>query len=274
MPPDQPVTVIIPARYASSRFPGKPLVSLSGRTLIEHMYRQATRSRCVSQVIVATDDRRIFDAVNQFGGKAVLTEGSYRTGTDRVAAIARDLPGDIFVNLQGDEIPLHENLLTDLIVPFQNNQYHMGTLKRKLTNAKDLDNRGVVKVVTNAQGEALYFSRAPIPLVRDPPHSDHVSELHYIHLGVYIYTRATLQQFAALPTGPLEDAEKLEQLRALDQGIPIQVWETAHPSLRIDCPDDVPDAARQLLHFIDDGTLSPQTKEAEGPNFQIHEPPI
>lgn len=256
MPPDQQVTVIIPARYASSRFPGKPLVSLAGHTLIEHMYRQASRSRSVSQVIVATDDSRIFDTVEQFGGKVVLTEGSYRTGTDRVAAVAHDLPGDIFVNLQGDEIPLHEELLTDLIVPFQNSHGQMGTLKRKLTDAKDLDNAGVVKVVTNSQGEALYFSRAPIPIMRDQPVPGHVSELHSLHLGVYIYTRATLQRFAALPTSDLEDAEKLEQLRALDHGIPIRVWETTHHSLRIDRPEDVPDAEAQLIQLTKEGAFS------------------
>lgn len=234
------VTVVIPARFGSSRFPGKPLVSLCGRPMIQHVYERARASVGVGRVIVATDDHRIAEAVTGFGGEVVVTTTPYRTGTDRVAGIARDLPGDVFVNLQGDEIPMHPNLLGDLITPFLDGAAHMGTLKRPLRDERDLRNPAVVKVVTGVDGQALYFSRAPIPLVRDAgPGSGVADGLHYVHLGLYIYTRTALNCLAALPTSPLEEAEKLEQLRALEHGLTIRVWETSYPSLRLDTPADV-----------------------------------
>jgi 3-deoxy-manno-octulosonate cytidylyltransferase (CMP-KDO synthetase) len=191
-------------------------------------------------VVVATDDQRIADAVAAFEGEVIVTAVPYRTGTDRVAGIARDLPGDVFVNLQGDEIPLHPGLLGDLITPFLKSAAPMGTLKRLLSDEGDLRNPAVVKVVTTVDGRALYFSRASIPLVRDAsPGRGGAAGLHYVHLGLYIYTRGALARLAALPTSPLEDAEKLEQLRALEHGMTIRVWETAYPSLRLDTPADV-----------------------------------
>ena len=245
----QSVTVVIPARYGSSRFPGKPLVQLNGKPMIQHVYERATGCRAVSDVLVATDDERIKQAVERFGGRVILVQGNYRTGTDRVAAVARMFAGEFFVDLQGDEIPLSPELLTDLIDPFVESGLGMGTLKRVMDSTEDLSNPSVVKVVTDARGDALYFSRAPIPLVRDDTDRRVVGGLHYIHLGLYIYTKETLLKFAALPTSRLEDAEKLEQLRALDNGIRIRVWETEHASLRVDRPEDVPDVAERLQHF-------------------------
>lgn len=236
-----PVTVVIPARFGSSRFPGKPLAMLMGKPLIQHVYERAQASPLISQVLVATDDARIRDAVDGFGGTVVMTTEPFRTGTDRVAAVARQLPAQVFVNLQGDEIILHPELLTDLVMPFLASGAGMGTLKRRLTSMAEVRNPGVVKVVTDQQGEALYFSRAPIPHVRDRAHES-AAWLHYVHLGIYIYTRETLLRLAELPTSPLEDTEKLEQLRALDHGIRIRVWETTHPSLRIDAPEDLKEA--------------------------------
>ncbi|HJU05867.1 MAG TPA: 3-deoxy-manno-octulosonate cytidylyltransferase [Nitrospiraceae bacterium] len=233
------VTVVIPARFGSSRFPGKPLAMLAGKPLVQHVYEHAAKAPEVDQVVVATDDARIHDAVKVFGGNAMMVEGAFRTGTDRVAAVARHLPGHVFLNLQGDEIVLHPSLLTDLIVPFLKGGAEMGTLKRRVNLSEEIHNPDVVKVVTNQAGDALYFSRAPIPHRRDRGVADVPDELHDIHLGLYIYTRQTLLQFSALPTGRLEDAEKLEQLRALEYGIPIRVWETEHPSLRIDTPRDL-----------------------------------
>lgn len=244
------VTVIIPARYGSSRFPGKPLARLLGRPLIEHVYERAHRSRGVDGVLVATDDPRIRDAVVGFGGRAVLTTEAYRTGSDRVAGVARTLPGDVFVNLQGDEIFLHPDLLSDLVQPFRASGAGMGTLKRRLESTADFENPSIVKVVTDASGHALYFSRAPIPHLRDQPARAVAAGLHYGHLGLYIYTRATLERFAALPTGALEDAEKLEQLRAMEHGIRIRVWETVHPSLRIDRPEDLTRAEAELRRLV------------------------
>jgi 3-deoxy-manno-octulosonate cytidylyltransferase (CMP-KDO synthetase) len=240
------VTVVIPARYGSSRFPGKPLANINGKPMIQQVYERAAGCRMVSDVLVATDDDRIKNVVEQFGGRVLMVAGDYRTGTDRVAAVARTLAGDFFLNLQGDEIPLSSELLADLIEPFTQGSAEMGTLKRAMDETDDLSNPGVVKVVTDAKGYALYFSRAPIPLVRDDPDRRVVSGLHYLHLGIYMYTRDALLRFAALPTGLQEDAEKLEQLRGLEHGMRIRVWETMHGSLRVDAPEDVRFVTEQL----------------------------
>ena len=240
------VMVVIPARYGSSRFPGKPLVMLGRKPMIQHVYEQAAACRVVAEVLVATDDERIKQAVEEFGGRAVMVAGDYRTGTDRVAGVARMFGGDYFVNLQGDEIPLHPDLLTDLIEPFIESGAEMGTLKRAIDSTEDVHNSSVVKVVTDQLGNALYFSRAPIPLVRDDVSRRAVDGLHYIHLGLYMYRRDSLLKLASLPTGRLEDAEKLEQLRALENNIAIRVWETTYASLRVDTPGDVEPVAEKL----------------------------
>jgi 3-deoxy-manno-octulosonate cytidylyltransferase (CMP-KDO synthetase) len=240
------IMVVIPARYGSSRFPGKPLVMIGRKPMIQHVYEHAAACRAVAEVLVATDDERIKQAVEGFGGRVAMVAGDYRTGTDRVAGVARMFSGDYFVNLQGDEIPLQPDLLTDLIEPFIETGAGMGTLKRVLEATEDVHNPSVVKVVTDHLGNALYFSRAPIPLVRDDAARRVVEGLHYIHLGLYMYRRDTLLKLASLPTGRLEDAEKLEQLRALEHGIPIRVWETEHASLRVDTPEDVESAAEKL----------------------------
>lgn len=241
-----PVTVVIPARYGSLRFPGKPLAPLMGKPLIQHVYERVQQAAGVESVLVATDDRRIQDAVQAFGGTAALTSGNIRTGTDRVAAIARQQSGEVFVNLQGDEIILHPGLLSDLVLPFLASQAGMGTLKRVLATPDEIRNPDLVKVVTDEQGKALYFSRGPVPWVRDTEAGKVHPGLHYLHLGIYIYRRDTLLRLAELPTSALEAAEKLEQLRALEHGIPICVWETTHGSVRIDTPDDLKAAERVL----------------------------
>jgi len=243
------VTVVIPARYGSSRFPGKPLAMLGRKPMIQHVYEQAVACRAVTNVLVATDDDRIKQAVEQFGGRVVMVKGEYRTGTDRVAAVARMYAGDYFVDLQGDEIPLDPDLLSDLIEPFLSSGAEMGTLKRAMDTLDDVQNPAIVKVVTDSQGHALYFSRAPIPFVRDAAGQRVVGGLHYIHLGLYMYTKKALLRFAEWPTGQLEDAEKLEQLRALEHGMKIRVWETEHASLRVDVLEDVPGVAEKLQKF-------------------------
>ena len=240
------VTVVIPARFGSSRFPGKPLAMLLGKPLIQHVYEHARASRGVGQVLIATDDSRIAEAVKGFGGTVVMTTGPFRTGTDRVAAVARQVEGQTLVNLQGDEIPLHPELIADLVTPFLESGAGMGTLKRRLTSPDDARNPAVVKVVTDRAGDALYFSREPIPHRRDHQAGGRETGLPYMHLGMYIYTRETLLRLAELPTGPLEEAEQLEQLRALEHGIRIRVWETDHASLRIDTREDLDTGAAVL----------------------------
>ncbi len=254
--PKPAVTVVIPARYGSSRFPGKPLVDLGGKPMIQRVYEQAAACRAVSEVLVATDDERILQAVERFGGKATLMTGDYRTGTDRVAGVASTRAERYFVDLQGDEIPLHPDLLTDLIEPFIESGAEMGTLKRAIDSTDELQNPAVVKVVTDYDGRALYFSRAPIPLVRDAAARRAVDGLHYLHVGLYIYTRETLLRLAALATGVLEDAEKLEQLRALEYGIPIHVWETKQGSLRVDTPGDAAAVTERIQRLVQSRTAA------------------
>jgi 3-deoxy-manno-octulosonate cytidylyltransferase (CMP-KDO synthetase) len=244
------VTVVIPARFGSSRFPGKPLAGLIGKPLIQHVYERAQAAPGIERVVVATDDERIGDAVAKFGGTVMTTSEPFRTGTDRVAWVAKQLPGQVFVNLQGDEIALHPDLFTDLVAPFLASGAGMGTLKRRLTSDDELRNPAVVKVVTDRDGDALYFSRAPIPHLRDGPISQALDSLHYVHLGIYIYSRDTLLRLAELPTGILEEAEKLEQLRALEHGVRIRVWETRHPSLRVDTQEDLEEAAATLQRLV------------------------
>ncbi|MCA9472406.1 MAG: 3-deoxy-manno-octulosonate cytidylyltransferase [Nitrospirales bacterium] len=238
------IAVLIPARYGSSRFPGKPLALLDGRPLIQHVYEAAARTSGVSDVRVVTDDERIVRAVRAFGGLVMIVDAPCRTGTDRIAKAAEQVDCPIIVNLQADEIPLHSELLRDLIDPFVAHEgAGMGTLKRRITAQQELEDTALVKVVTDANDQAVYFSRLPIPYVRDTHTEPLRAFTYYSHLGIYIFRRSTLFQFARLPTGSLEDAEKLEQLRALEHGLSIHVWETKRPSLRIDRPEELESAS-------------------------------
>ena len=242
------VAVVIPARYASSRFPGKPLARLGGKPMIQQVYERVRRAHGVNRVVVATDDERIRACVAGFGGEAIITESDLRSGSDRVAAVAREIPADVYVNFQGDEIPLDHGLLEDLILPFIKSDADVGTLRQAITEEGDLLDPNVVKVVTDGTGDALYFSRSPVPYLRDRRAGDSglVPGLHWKHLGVYIFTAAALAGFAKLPSGTLEVTEQLEQLRLLEAGIRIRVWETKHASLRVDTPADL-ERAEQIL---------------------------
>lgn len=236
------VAIIIPARFDSSRFPGKPLAQLANKALIQHVYEKASQVASVDQVLVATNDLRIKEAVEAFGGLTQMVTTPCRTGTDRVAAVARSVPNEIIVNLQADEILLNSNLLSDLINNFVSSTEQIGTLKRPLESPKDLSNPSVVKVVTDQQGKALYFSRSPIPHIRDKQSEGSQLNFASVHLGVYIFRREALFHYSELPTGILEKAEQLEQLRAIEHGMPIHVWETVHSSLRIDTQEDLVEA--------------------------------
>ena len=232
--------IVLPARFASVRLPGKPLLRETGKTLIEHAYEQAARARCGGRVIVATDDERIRAAVAAFGGEVVMTRDDHASGTDRVAEVARTLDVDVVVNLQGDEPQFPPDALDALVeLLAADPDADAATL---MTPIRDLDtylSPNCVKVVADARGRALYFSRSPIPMVRDGlPDFAAVPPLFHLHLGVYAYRRDALLRLAATPPHPLELAEKLEQLRVLAAGGRISVASIAHAHRGVDTPAD------------------------------------
>lgn len=232
--------VVIPARYASQRLPAKPLLNDTGKFLIQHVHEQAARAKRVSGVIVATDDQRIFDAVASFGGRAVMTRADHPSGTDRIAEVAAALDADVIVNLQGDE-PQFDPADLDRLVELMASDpaAGMATLAIPLRTQADYRNPNVVKVVCDRTGRALYFSRSPIPFVRDgEPDFARTPPQYLQHLGVYAYRREVLLRLAATPPHPLEQAEKLEQLRALAHGIPIKVGVIATAHRGVDTPED------------------------------------
>ena len=242
--PRRPIAVI-PSRYASTRFPGKPLASIAGKMMVQHVHQRCAESKAFERIIVATDDERIAKAVRGFGGEAALTSSSCATGTDRVAEVARALtnpsPGDVFVNVQGDEPAIHPEALESLARAFDDPKVEMATLVRPLAEA-ERGNPNVVKALVGQDGFALYFSRADLPYLRNAS----PSLPRFGHLGIYGYRRATLERLAGLPPTPLEQAESLEQLRALENGIRIACRLTAHRSVGVDRPEDAHAAAALL----------------------------
>ena len=235
---DLQVVVIIPARYASTRLPGKPLVSLAGKPMIQHVYERAKRAQTVHRVIVATDDQRIVDAVAGFGGEAVMTRTDHRTGTERIAEVAAREPGQVFVNVQGDE-PMIDPVSIDTAVGalLEEPAAQVGTVATPVRHAGDIMDPNVVKTVLDFDGNALYFSRAPIPWVRDTQSKVHVK--YWKHLGLYVFQRDALLEYPTLPLGELERVEQLEQLRWLENGWKIRVAEVAHDAVSVDVPEDV-----------------------------------
>jgi 3-deoxy-manno-octulosonate cytidylyltransferase (CMP-KDO synthetase) len=213
--------------------------------MIEHVYRRTTAARSVGVVIVATDDPRICDAVEAFGGRAQLTSPSHESGTDRLAEVAAGLTCDVVVNVQGDEPLIEPSMIDDAIAPFRTDRdLEMTTLRRRIENDDDRQNPNVTKVVVDRDGYALYFSRAPIPYTRTgcPPAPA------WRHIGLYVYRRECLLRLTALPPTAMERAEALEQLRALENGIRIKAIETRHDSVGVDTPEDL-ERVRQLVPF-------------------------
>lgn len=231
---------IIPARFASTRFPGKPLHLIAGKPLVQHVVEKCRKSTRLTDVIVATDDHRIADVTSKFC-HTVMTRSDHPSGTDRIAEVAENLAPDLIVNIQGDE-PLISPILIDQVADLLL-QFEMSTAAVPITSPEALNNPNVVKVVVNKSSSALYFSRSPIPYVRDPDSHDTQSLLlnHTFlhHLGIYGFRASTLKHFVSLPVSKLESLEKLEQLRALENGIQIGVIITPHKSHGVDTPEDV-----------------------------------
>jgi 3-deoxy-manno-octulosonate cytidylyltransferase (CMP-KDO synthetase) len=234
--------IVIPTRYASKRFPGKALVKINEKPLIQHVYLQAKKVRGVDDVLVATDDERILWSVEGFGGKAVITSTGHRCGTERVAEAAESLQADIVVNLQGDEPLIQPGSIEQLIRAMADKPIlPMATLKTRIQHENDLRNPNVVKVVTDRDDFALYFSRSVIP------HQGKEPEHHaYKHIGVYAFRRDFLRQFARLEPAGLEKREKLEQLRVLENGFKILVVETEHDSIAVNTLKELEQVAKLM----------------------------
>jgi 3-deoxy-manno-octulosonate cytidylyltransferase (CMP-KDO synthetase) len=232
--------IIIPARYASSRLPGKPLLRHTGKYLVQHVYERALQARLADRVVLATDDPRIVAAARHFKADVVLTRRDHPSGTDRVAEVAAGLDADVVVNLQGDE-PLVEPAALDLLIDLlrANPSADMATLAAPLHSLKQYHNPHCVKVVCDSAGRALYFSRSPLPFVRDGQPDFSARPPRFLqHVGLYAYRREFLLRLAALPPAPLERLEKLEQLRALALGCRMPVGLVDHPTLGVDTYDD------------------------------------
>ncbi|MBE3135599.1 MAG: 3-deoxy-manno-octulosonate cytidylyltransferase [Acidobacteria bacterium] len=237
------VVGVIPARYASTRLPGKPLVDIMGKPMIQHVYENAARSKTLEQLIVATDDERIMAVVAGFGGRAVLTSRDHNTGTDRVAEVVRGLDVEVVVNIQGDEPFVRPGMIDEVVQPLLDDpELPMCTSMHEITDTADFDNPNVVKVVIDLAGNALYFSRSLVPYPRK-------SEGHraFEHIGMYAYRKVFLLKYAGLPQTPLEKLESLEQLRVIEHGYRLRVVETRQDyiPLSVDTPEDL-ERARAL----------------------------
>jgi len=232
------VIVVIPARYGSTRLPGKPLVPLAGQPMIQRVYERAKAAQTVNRVIVATDDERILQVVQKFGGEARMTRLDHRTGTERVAEVAAHIEGDVFVNVQGDE-PLLDPAAVDAAVNalLEEPKAEIATVATPIKVRADIMDPNVCKVVLDFDENALYFSRALIPWVRDA--AGKVPVRHLKHLGLYVFQRAALLEYPTLPQGGLERVEQLEQLRWLENGWKIRVAEVEHDAISVDVPADV-----------------------------------
>ena len=218
------IAIIIPARYGSKRFPGKPLALIAGQPMIQWVYQGAKKSALADRLIVATDDQRIVQAVKEFGAEVFLTKGSYRCGSERVAAVAKKIKAEVIVDLQGDEPLVDPKLIDQGVRILVDNKAKVATPIKKITDQKEIANPNVVKVVKDKNNNALYFSRSVIP------HQPKNYSNYYEHIGLFIFRRDLLLQFAQWPPSPLEKAEDLEQLRILENGFKIRVYQTDYQS--------------------------------------------
>jgi 3-deoxy-manno-octulosonate cytidylyltransferase (CMP-KDO synthetase) len=235
--------IVIPARYASTRFPGKPLAMLAGKPMIQWVWEGARASTLATRVIVATDDPRIRDAAKGFGAEVAMTDPNHPTGTDRLAEVARGIQADVFVNVQGDEPLIRGAVIDAVLAPFADPAVEMASACRAPVAGDDLASPDVVKVVCDLRGDALYFSRSPVPHNRDG--GEPVAR-PAIHIGLYAYRRAFLLRYAGLAPTPLEQTEKLEQLRALEHGVRIRMVAVEYESIGVDRPADLARAEARI----------------------------
>ena len=250
MPTNEKVLAVIPARWASTRFLGKPIADILGKPMVQWVSEQAHKASLITEVVVATDDKRIYDVVHDFGGKAVMTSLNHQSGTDRTAEVAKNLECDIVVNIQGDE-PLISPENIDLVIKplLCSADLPASTLMIAIRNRTEMIDPNICKVVVDSAGRALYFTRAPVPYNRDSWLGDnpsvkkgesvHLEVLGYKHIGIYAYTKSFLLQFPKLKVSRLENLERLEQLRILENGYSIQVTETNQNSIGVDRPEDL-----------------------------------
>jgi len=248
----QKAIVVIPARYNSTRLPGKPLIVIKEKPLIQYVYERVSISKLIDDVLVATDDERIFNTVKGFGGKATMTSPEHTCGTDRIAEAVKDIECDIIVNVQGDEPLIHPEMVNGVIELMKDQRASIGTLAKKTSDIEEIFSPDIVKVVMDNEGFAMYFSRSPIPYYRNEFLELQAKELRthnmqhtthniycYKHIGVYAYKKDVLLQFSKLSPTRLEKIEKLEQLRALENGIKIKVKETEFETIGVDTPNDL-----------------------------------
>ena len=247
------IIAVIPARFGSTRFPGKALARIKDKPMVQWVYERTRLSKLIDRVIVATDDDRIFAAVRSFGGEAMMTSPVHATGTDRIAEVARQLDCGLVVNVQGDEPLIHAEMIDQAILPLtKDSTIPMGTLCRRIEDREEASDPNVVKVVFDKDGFALYFSRAPIPWDRDRWSGARsfrdlsLDNPMFKHIGLYVYRREFLVRYAQMPQTPLESTEKLEQLRALEHGHRIRTVITEHNSFGVDIPDDLGKILKQL----------------------------
>lgn len=235
----QRIVAVIPARYASTRFPGKIIAPLAGRPLVAHTYSRTCEATLVSRVVVATDDDRIREALQPYGIPIVMTRNDHPSGTDRIAEAALGLEADIIVNVQGDEPLIDPHTIDEAIRPLlDDSELPMATVKRRITDSTSILDPNVVKVVCDSRDRALYFSREPIPHIRDAA-DRRDADCYWQHIGLYVYRKSFLLEYAQWPPSPLESLERLEQLRVLERGFPIHVSETEYESIGVDTPDDL-----------------------------------
>jgi len=227
---------VIPARFGSTRFPGKVLAQIGAKTMLQHVYERAALATYLTSVVIATDDERVFTVARDFGARVRMTRADHLSGTDRAAEVASAEDAEIIVNIQGDEPMISPAAIDAAILPLvHSRQVVMATLKKSIEDAREITDPNVVKVVTNRSGDAVYFSRCAIPFERERAGGTP----YFKHIGLYVYRRRFLLAYPALPVGPLETAERLEQLRALENGFRIRVVETEYESLGVDTAEDL-----------------------------------